>query len=179
MLFCSGSRVSSSAEAGSPRKSRPSLSISSSMMTGIVGLGAANALNDLAGQCADVGAAMAANLRLVVHAAQRDALELAAQSAGDGAAEAGFAHARRSDKAEDRPLHVGLEFEHAEIVENAIFDLLQLVVVLVEDLLGFADVDFGAGALGPGQNGQPLDVVAGERVVGGHGRHAREARQAP
>ena len=33
-LFCSGSSVSSSALAGSPRKSRPSLSISSSMKTG-------------------------------------------------------------------------------------------------------------------------------------------------
>ncbi len=32
-------------------------------------------------------------------------------------------------------------------------------------------------ALGPGQHRQPLDVVARERVVGRHGRHAGEARQ--
>ena len=139
----------------------------------VVGFGAANALDDLARQRADVGAAMTANLRLVVHAAQRDALELAAQRARDRAAQAGFAHARRSDKAEDRPLHVGLEFEHAQVVEDAVLHLLQLVVILVEDLLGLADVDLGAGALGPRQHRQPLDVVARERVVGGHGRHAR------
>ena len=143
----------------------------------VVGFGAANALDDLAGQRADVGAAMAANLGLVVHAAQRDALELAAQGAGNRPAQAGFAHARRPDEAEDRPLHVGLQFEHAQVIENAVLHLFQLVVVLVENLLGLADVDLRAGALGPGQHGQPLDVVAGERVVGGHGRHAREPRE--
>ncbi len=57
------------------------------------------------------------------------------------------------------------------------FTLRQLVVVLVQDLLGLVDVDLGAGAFRPGQHRQPLDVVAGERVVGGHGRHAGEARQ--
>ena len=110
----------------------------------VVGFGAANALDDLARQRADVGAAMAANLGLVVHAAQRDALELAAQRARDRTAQAGFAHARRPDKAEDRPLHVGLEFEHAQVVENAVLHLFQLVVILVENLLGLADVDLGA-----------------------------------
>ena len=79
----------------------------------VVGFGAANALDDLARQRADVGAPVAADFGLVVHAAQRDALELAAQRAGDGAAQAGLAHARRSDKAQDRALHVGLELEHA------------------------------------------------------------------
>ena len=120
---------------------------------------------------------MAANLRLVVHAAQRDALELAAQRARNRPAQAGFAHARRSDKAKDRPLHVRLQLEHAQVVENAVLHLLQLVVILVENLPGLADIDLRARALGPGQHRQPLDVVAGERVVGGHGRHARQPRQ--
>ena len=48
-------------------------------------------------------------------------------------------------------------------------------MILVQDFAGLVDVDLGAGALCPGQHGQPLDVVAGERVVGGHGRHAAEA----
>ena len=86
------------------------------------------------GKRADVGPAMAANLRLVVHAAQRDALELAAQRARNRPAQAGFAHSRRSDKAQDRPLHVRLEFEHAQVVQDAVLHLLQLVVILVENL---------------------------------------------
>ena len=100
----------------------------------VVGFGAADALDDLARQRSDIGAAMAADLRLVVHAAQRDALEFAAQGARDRPAERGFSHSRRPDKAEDRPLHIGLELEHAEIVENAVLDLLQLVMVFVENL---------------------------------------------
>ena len=75
----------------------------------IVGFGPAHALDDLAGQRADVGAPMAANLGLVVHAAERDALELAAQGARDRPAQRGLAHSRRSDEAQDRPLHVRLE----------------------------------------------------------------------
>ena len=42
-------------------------------------LGAAQALDDLAGQRADVGAAVAADLGFVAHAAERDADELAAE----------------------------------------------------------------------------------------------------
>ena len=117
---------------------------------------------------------MTANLGLVVHAAERDALELAAQSARDAAAERGLAHARRSDKAEDRPLHIGLETAHAQVVEDAILHPLQVVVIQVENLLRLGNVDFAAGGLGPRQHRQPLDVVAGERVVGSHGRHPRE-----
>ena len=143
----------------------------------VVGFGAANALDDLAGQRADVGPAMAANLGLVVHAAQRNALELAAQRAGNRPAEAGFAHAGRPDEAQNRPLHVGLQFAHAQVIQNPVLHLFQLVVVLVQNLLGHVDVDLRSRALGPGQDGQPLDVVARERVVGGHGRHAREARE--
>ena len=120
---------------------------------------------------------MAANLRLVVHAAQRDALELAAQRPRNRPAQAGFAHARRAHKAQNRPLHVRLQLQHAQVVENAVLHLFKLVVILVENLAGLANIDLRARALGPGQHCQPLDVVAREAVVGGHGRHAREPRQ--
>src|ERR1039458_5637050 len=44
----------------------------------VVGFSSANALDNLAGKRANIGAAMAANLRLVVHPAQRDTLQPAA-----------------------------------------------------------------------------------------------------
>ena len=47
----------------------------------------------------------------------------------------------------------------------------------VQNFFGFGDLDLDAGCFSPRQYGQPLDVVARERVVGGHGRHAREAAQ--
>ena len=61
---------------------------------GILGAGALHVLDDLAGHGADVGAAMAANLGFVAHAAQREADKFAAGGLGDGHAERGFAHAR-------------------------------------------------------------------------------------
>ena len=118
---------------------------------------------------------MAADLGFIVHAAEREPLKLAAERASDGAAERGLADARRPDKAQDRPLHVRLEAADGEIVEDAILDLAQLIVVFVENLLGEHQVDLAAGACVPGQQGQPLDVIAGDGVVGRHGRHAAEA----
>ena len=93
------------------------------------------------------------------------------------AAQRGLAHARRSDEAQDRPLHVRLQPAHAQVVQDAVLHLLQVVVVLVQDLLRLRDVHFAARALGPRQHRQPLDVVAGQRVVGRHRRHAREPVQ--
>ena len=57
----------------------PSLSISSSIMTQIARAGLADGLNDVARQRADVGAPMPADFRLVMHAAQAHAHELATQ----------------------------------------------------------------------------------------------------
>ena len=140
----------------------------------IVGLRAAQRLHDLPRQGPDVGAAMAANLGFVVHAAERDTLELASQGARNAAAERGLAYAWRSDEAEDGPLHIRLETAHAQVVEDAILHPLQIVMIQVENLLRLGDVHFAAGRLGPRQHRQPLDVIARERVVGGHGRHPRE-----
>ena len=56
--------------------------------------GAAQALEDAARHRADVGAAVAADLRLVAHAAERGARELAPHRARDRAAERGLADAR-------------------------------------------------------------------------------------
>jgi len=120
---------------------------------------------------------MAADLGFIVHAAKRKAHELASQRPRDGLAERGLAHAGRSDEAENRTLHVRLQSTHREVIEDAILYFFQVIVIGVEDLFGFEDLDFLPGSLGPGQHGEPLDVVARERIVGGHGRHAREAAQ--
>ena len=61
-------------------------------------------LDDVARQRADVGAPVAADLGLVVHAAEADARELAAGRARDALAERGLADAGRADEAQDRAL---------------------------------------------------------------------------
>ncbi len=144
----------------------------------IVGLGAAQTLNDLPGQCADIGPAMAADLRFVVHAAQRDADELASERPGDGLAERGFAHARRPDKAEDRTLHTRLKLLHGQVVEDPLLDLFEVVVILVEDRLALDEVDvLGARGLGPRQRGHPFQIGPRHHVLGRGRRHLLQPLQ--
>ena len=92
-------------------------------------------LDDLAGQRADVGAAVAADFGLIAHAAERHADELAAGGLGDRHAERGLAHAGRSDEAENGALGILHQAAHRQEFEDALLDLLQAVVVGFEHLL--------------------------------------------
>ena len=91
-------------------------------------------LDDLAGHRADIGAPVTADFRLVAHAAKRHAHELAARGLGDRLAERGLADARRTDEAQDRALHLAGALLHGEIFEDALLDLLEPVMIVVEDL---------------------------------------------
>ena len=51
-----------------------------------------------------------------------------------------LADAGRADEAEDRALQLLDERLHREVLEDALLDLLEAVVVLVEDLLGLDEV---------------------------------------
>ncbi len=101
----------------------------------IRGLRLAHRLDDLAGHRADIGAAVAADLGLVAHAAERHAHELAAGRLGDRLAERGLADARRADEAQDRAGQLVGALLHGEILDDALLDLLEAVVIGVEDLL--------------------------------------------
>ena len=81
---------------------------------------------------------MAADLGLVAHAAERHAHEIAAGGPRDRLAERGLADAGRADEAEDRALHLLHALLHGEVLEDALLDLLEPVMVGVEHLLGAA-----------------------------------------
>ncbi len=98
----------------------------------IARLGAPQPLHDLARERADVGAAVAADFGLVAHAAERHADELAADRRGDRSRERRLADARRADEAEDRALHVRVQFSDRQIVEDAVLGLLEPRVIGVE-----------------------------------------------
>ena len=118
---------------------------------------------------------MPADLGLVAHAAHADALELAAHGLGDRAPQAGLADAGRADEAEDRPVQVGLQLAHREVLEDAVLDLLEVVVVAVEDLAGVPDVEVVVARDRPGQRDDPVEIGADHRVLGALGRDAPEA----
>ncbi len=132
------------------------------------------ALDDPAGQGADVGAAMAADLGLVADPAQGDADELPAGGAGDGAPERGLADAGRADEAEDGALDLGVELADREELEHALLDLLEPVVILVEDALGAHDVELLLAALVPRHGDEPVEVGSDDDDLRGGGRHAFE-----
>ncbi len=92
---------------------------------------------------------MAADLRFVPHAAQAHAHEFAARGLGDGLAERGLAHARRSHQAQDRSLHLADALLHRQIFKDAFLDLLQTVMIVVEHTLGGVDVLLDLGSSCP------------------------------
>ena len=82
------------------------------------------------------------------------------------AAERGLADAGRPDEAEDRALLVLLELADREVLDDALLDLLEAVVVLVEDLAHLRDVHVVLVVCGPRQVEDPVEVGAHDRVLG-------------
>src|SRR5207244_11370616 len=120
--------------------------------------GAAEPLADLARQRSDVGAPVAADLGLVPHAAERDSVELAAERPRDRAPERRLSDAWRAHEAEDGILARRADLLHREVLEDALLDLLEPLVVLVEDPPRALDVDVVRRLLLPGHRPEPVEV---------------------
>ncbi len=83
---------------------------------------------------------MTANLCFIPDAAQAHPHEVASGRARDRLAERGLPDPGRPDQAEDRPLHPLDEGVNREVLKNALLRLLESVVVLIENRLGFLDI---------------------------------------
>ena len=117
---------------------------------------------------------MAADLRFVAHAAERDAHELAVHRPRDRLAERRLADARRADEAEDRPLHVPLQLPDREVLDDALLDLVEIVVVLVEHAARLDRIEPVLGRLVPRHVEHPVQVGADHLVLGRRRRHPLE-----
>src|SRR5439155_15675166 len=95
-----------------------------------------HALQDLARHRTDIGAAVAADLGLVAHAAQGHPDEVAPGRPRHRFAERRLADARRADQAQDRALHFLHALLDGEVFEDAFLDLFQPEMVGVQDALG-------------------------------------------
>ncbi len=126
----------------------------------VVGTGRLDVLDDPAGEGADVGAPVTADLGLVVDAAEAHPDELATHRPGDALAEARLADAGRPDEGEDGAADLVGQGAHREVLEDALLDLLEAVVVLVEDLGGLLDVEQVGRRDVPRQADEPVDVGA-------------------
>src|SRR5947208_2923955 len=89
---------------------------------------------------------MAADLRLVAHAADADPLKAPTQSSCDRTSQRRLAHPRRADEGEDRAgsltpaLAVGHQRADGQKFEDAVLDLLDVVVILVEHLASVGQI---------------------------------------
>ena len=108
---------------------------------------------------------MSADLRLVGDAADGHAHELAAERICDRGAEGCLADAGRSDEAKDRPLQITFQFEHGQKFEHALLHLLQSVMPLVEDLLGFHQVEAVLGLLPPRNLKDGVEMAFDDGVI--------------
>ena len=64
------------------------------------------------------------------------------------------------------PLRVLPQLAHGQVLEDAVLDLLEVVVVLVEDAAGVRDVEVVLGRGRPRQVDEPLEVGAHDGVLG-------------
>ncbi len=117
---------------------------------------------------------MAADLGLVMRAAEADPDEFAARRARNALTERGLANPRRPDKAQDWAAPVRIQLVDREEFEDAPLDLLQPVMVLVEHAARLGDVDRRLVLGRPGQLDQPFEIGAGHRILAGLFRHAFE-----
>ena len=118
-----------------------------------------DAVHDAAGHGPDVRAAVAANVRLVMHAAEAHAHILAAQRAGDALADAGLAGARRPHEEQDRAGLLLFQVHHGDLLDDAVLHLGEPVVVLVQDLPRLIQIDARGVLLLPGEAGHKVQII--------------------
>ena len=145
---------------GSPCTPRPILSDLVEHHHAIAGAGLAQTLNDVAGEGADIGRAMTADLGFVVDAAQADADERTTQRAGDRLTERRLADARRPDETDDRRLAVRRELANGKVFDDPLFDLRQPKMVGLEDVACLGDIDRRVFGQPPGELDHPLEMAA-------------------
>ena len=108
---------------------------------------------------------MAADLGLVMHAAEADALELEAEGARNALAERGLADAGRTDEAQDRAAALGVELAHREKLEDASLDAVEPVVVGLEHSARVRHVVLLRVELRPGERDHQVEPGAQHGVL--------------
>src|SRR5579872_6453029 len=117
---------------------------------------------------------MSANFGFVTHTADGNAHELAAHRARDRLTKAGLADTGRADEAQDWPGQLLAQLADGQILDDTIFDFLEIVVILIEDLARFLDLDVVIARLAPRELDDPIQVRANDAVLGRRLRNFRK-----
>ncbi len=106
---------------------------------------------------------MPADLGFIAHATERHPNELAVGRTRDRLPERRLADARGPHQAQDRRLQLVDSLLHGKVFEDAVLDLLEAVVIVVQHLLGVAQIVVDAAALLPRQADQCVQIIAHDR----------------
>src|SRR5207249_6352893 len=146
--------------------------------------GVAERPHETTGKGADVCSSMTPDLCLVADAAERHADELTARGTSDRLADRGLARAGRTDQGEDRARAAVLldatllaQLRDRDVLDDAVFDVLEARVVLLQDLAGVLRIESLFRALAPRHCQQPVEVVADDGGLGRLVPHALQPRE--
>ena len=120
---------------------------------------------------------MASDLGFIAHTAERQAHEFTSERPCDTLPQARLANAWRTHKAQQRTFRLRFQRAHGQIFQDAFFDPLQVIVILIQHLLRMPNIQVVLGANLPGQVENPVQIGAGDDVFRGAGGHAGQALQ--
>ncbi len=143
----------------------------------IVRPGAAHSLQHTARQRTDVSPTVAAQFRFVMQTAQAQSFELAIQRPGDRLPQRRLADAGRSDEAQDWSFRIRVQFQNAQMFEDALLHIFQPEVIFIQHLPRFRDIERILGALAPRQLQHIIEISADYVVVWRARRQLRQTVQ--
>src|SRR5262245_44085645 len=120
---------------------------------------------------------MPTDFRLVAHAAERYANELALERSRDRLRQRRLSDSGRPSETQNGAFDVRVQLADGQVLEDAVLGFFQTGVIRIEDVFGLRQVDDFLGALLPRQRDQPVHVGARNRVFGSGYRHSCEAVQ--
>ena len=121
--------------------------------------GPLDAVQDTARHCSDIGAAVAADLRLIPDTTQAQADILASECPCDALAKTCLARSGRADQQQNRTLISLTQLHHGKMLDNSLFHLSQTIVVLLQDPFRFCQIRLFHLFMLPGKGKHKVEII--------------------
>ena len=147
---------------------------------GVCAAGLLNGIDDTPRHAAHVGLAVPADLGLILDSAQRNTGIAAAHRLRNAANDGGFPDTGRPHKAKDLSVDIGGKRPDGQCLQHTLLYLFQAVVLLIQQLGGFFQVDDILGIATPRQLQAGLQIPPDHRSllrIGGHLFHVADFLQ--
>ena len=99
------------------------------------------ALDDTAAHRTYIGTAVTTDLSLIMHPTEGDTHVLTAEALCDATPKGGLTYPWRAIEAEDGGLHIALELQYRQVLEDTLLDAVEAIVLAVKDLLRPLEVE--------------------------------------